>query len=95
MQSWYTPTPPSWPKLPTWPYNPPYHPQPMNQPFQQYVPQQPQWKNPSQGWRPQHYKPPALKPLPQPQPQLTHAAPPKLPQIPVQPNMNLKNRKAH
>ena len=68
MQPWYTPTPSSWSTPPTWPSNPSYHPQPVNQPFQQYVPQQPQWKNPSQAWRPQQNKLPTLMPPPQTQP---------------------------
>ena len=92
MQPWYTPTPPSWSTSPTWPYNPSYNPQPVKKPFQQYVPQQPQWNNPSQGCRPQQNQPPTLMPPPQPQPQITHASPPKLPQMPIEPNPNLNNR---
>ena len=60
VQPWYTPTPSSWSTPPNWPYNPSYHPQPVNQPFQQYAPQQPQWNNTSQGWRPQQNQPPTL-----------------------------------
>ena len=91
MKHWYTHTPPSWLTPPTHPYNPPYHPQPMNQPFQRYVPKQSHWNNPSQGWRPQQNQLPTLMPPPQPQRHLTHVAPPRLP-IPIHPNLNPNNR---
>ena len=91
LQPWYSSTHPSWPTPPSWPYAPPYHPQPVNQPFQPYAPQ-PQWSNPSQGWRSQLTQPLALPPPPQPQPKLTHPAPPKKPQMHGKPNPTLNKK---
>ena len=92
MQPSYTPTYSSWSTPPIFSYNLSYHHQIVNQPFQQYIPQQPQWSNPSQGWRPRHNQPPTPMTPPQIQPQLTHVALPRLPQIPSQPNPNPNNR---
>ena len=94
IQPWYTPTPPSWSTPPNWPYHTSYHPHLVNQPFQQYVPQQTQWNNPSKGWRPQQNQPPALMPPPQPKPHLTHVSPPRLPKLPGQSNPNSNKRQA-
>ena len=42
FEAWYSYNPPSWPTPTSCPYSHPYHPQPINQSFWQYVRQPPQ-----------------------------------------------------